>query len=72
MKQTSFKKVGWLYLSIRETGMLITLGAISFMVMVCMSVFRRGDSVSDDLYKTFVYPTCTAFWWKWSAEKTSY
>jgi len=71
MKQTWFKKAGWLYLPVHVMGMLVTLGAISFMVAICMAVFRNGQSVSDDLYQIFVYASCTLFWWKWIAEKTS-
>ena len=71
MKQTWFKKVGWLYLPVHAMGMLVTLAAIVFMVPVCMAVFRNGHSVSDDLYQIFVYASCTLFWWKWIAEKTS-
>jgi hypothetical protein len=71
MKQIWFKKAGWLYLPIHAMGILITLGAIGFMVPVCMSVVRGGHSVSDNLYEIFIYASCTAFWWKWIAEKTS-
>jgi len=71
MKQTWFKKAGWLYLPVHAMGMLVTLAAIVFMVPVCMAVFRNGHSVSDDLYQIFVYASCTLFWWKWIAEKTS-
>ncbi|HKO82071.1 MAG TPA: hypothetical protein VJU78_16805 [Chitinophagaceae bacterium] len=71
MKQIWFKKAGWIYLPVHAMGILITLGAIVFMVPVCMAVFRNGHSVSDDLYNVFVYASCTVFWWKWIAEKTS-
>ena len=71
MKQTWFKKAGWIYLPIHLMGILITLGAIIFMVPVCMAVFRNVHSVSDGLYEIFIFGTCTAFWWKWVAEKTS-
>jgi len=71
MKQTWFRKAGWIYLPIHAMGILVTLGAIVFMVPVCMAVFRNGNSVGDDLYKVFVYASCTVFWWKWIAEKTS-
>ena len=71
MKQTWFKKAGWLYLPVHAMGMLVTLAAIVFMVPVCMAVFRNGHSVSDDLYQIFVYASCTLFWCKWIAEKTS-
>lgn len=71
MKQIWFKKAGWLYLPIHAIGILITLSAIGFMVLVCIAVIRNGHSVSDDLFEIFVYATCTVFWWKWIAEKTS-
>jgi hypothetical protein len=71
MKQIWFKKAGWIYLPIHAMGILITLAAIAFIVPVCMAVFRNGHSISDDLYEIFVYTTCTAFWWKWIADKTS-
>ena len=71
MKETWFKKAGWLYMPVHIMGMLVTMAAISFMVPVCMAVFRNGHSASDDLYQIFVYASCTLFWWKWIAEKTS-
>jgi len=71
MKQTWFKKTGWVYMPVHLIGMIITLAAISFMVPVCIAVVRNGHSISDDLYQIFVYASCTVFWWKWIAEKTS-
>ena len=71
MKQTWFKKAGWFYLPVHAMGILVTLAAIVFMVPVGMGIFRNGHSVSGPLYETFINATCTAFWWKWIAEKTS-
>jgi hypothetical protein len=71
MKQTWFKQIGWIYMPIHPAGFIITLLAIIFMVPVCLAAIRNGHSVSDDMYEIFVYGTCTAFWWKWIAEKTS-
>jgi hypothetical protein len=71
MKQIWFKKLGWVYLPIHPMGVVITLMAIVFLIPVYLAVVRNGHSVSDDLYQIFVYTTCTAFWWKWVAEKTS-
>ena len=71
MKQIWFKKFVWIYLPVHPMGILITFLAILFLVPVYMAVVRNGHSVSDDLYQMFVYTTCTAFWWKWVAEKTS-
>ncbi|MDQ6812752.1 MAG: hypothetical protein M3040_03275 [Bacteroidota bacterium] len=66
-----FKRFGWLYLPITFMGIAITILAIAFLVPVYAAIVRTGHSVSDDLYHLFVYTTCTAFWWKWIAEKTS-
>ncbi len=71
MKLSWFKKTGWFYLPVYAMGYLVTLMAVFFMVPVTMAIVRNGHSVSDDLYHIFVYATCTAFWWKWVAEKTS-
>ena len=70
MEQLWFKKAGWIYLPIHTMGYVVTLFAIILMVPVTMAVIRNGHSISDDLYEMFVYGTCTAFWWKWVAEKT--
>ena len=65
-----FKKVGWVYVPIHGMGLLVTLLAVLFLVPIFRNLpFRH--SVSDMLYYLFVYTTCTVFWWKWVAEKTS-
>ena len=71
MKTIWFKKTGWFYLPVHLMGLLVTLGAIIFLAPVYMAIVRNGHSVSDDLYQMLVYTTCTAFWWKWVADKTS-
>lgn len=71
MEQQWFKKTGWLYLPIHAMGYVVTLLAIIFMIPVTMATLRNGHSATDDLYQLFVYGTCTAFWWKWIAEKNS-
>ncbi|MBD0333732.1 MAG: hypothetical protein ICV66_13890 [Chitinophagaceae bacterium] len=71
MKNVWFKQFGWVYLPVHFIGVMISLMAIIFLVPVYMAIIRNGHSVSDDLYHMFVYTTCTAFWWKWIAEKTS-
>ena len=65
-----------MYLPTHFMGMLISLLAIVFAVLVCMAFIENGQPVSedpyeDDVYEIFIYPVCTAFWWKWIAEKTS-
>ncbi len=71
MKQIWFKKWGWIYLPVNLMGYEISIAAIIFMVPVIMANDRNEHSVSDELYSIFIFATCTAFWWKWIAEKTS-
>lgn len=71
MKQKWFIKSGWIYLPVHIMGYMVTFLAILFMVPVVTAIVRTGHSVSDDLYQMFVYASCTAFWWKWIAEKNS-
>ena len=71
MNKIWFKPIGFLYLPVHPLGFLITFLAILFLIPVYIAITRNGHSVSDDLYHLFVYTTCTAFWWKWIAEKTS-
>ncbi len=66
-----FKRSGWAYVPVTAMGILVTLLAVIFLIPVYTAIVRNGHSVSDDLYHMFVYTTCTAFWWKWIAEKTS-
>lgn len=66
-----FQRFGWTYRPTSIMGYVVSLLAIVFLVPVFMAVIRNGHSASDDLYQLFVYTTCTAFWWKWVAEKTS-
>jgi hypothetical protein len=69
---TWFKESGWLYIPVHFAGVVVTLSAIVFLIPVYIAVVRNGHSVSDDLYHMFVYTSCTVFWWKWIAEKTSH
>ena len=71
MKLTWFKRFGWVYLPVHIMGVFVTLCAIVFLIPICAAIFRNGHSISDDLYEIFVFTSCTAFWWKWIAEKTS-
>jgi hypothetical protein len=66
-----FKKWGWTYLPVHVMGFLVTLFALIFLAPIYAAIIRNAHSVSDDLYQMFVYTTCTAFWWKWIASKTS-
>ncbi|MFN8242935.1 MAG: hypothetical protein U0X40_02670 [Ferruginibacter sp.] len=71
MKLIWFRKVSWGYAPVSPMGFIITLLALAFMVPVIMAADRQAHSVTDELYQIFVYGTCTAFWWKWVADRTS-
>ena len=71
MHQRWFRPFGLVYIPVSFAGVVITLCAIAFLVPVYAAIIRNGHSVSDDLYHLFIYTTCTAFWWKWIADKTS-
>lgn len=71
MKNVWFKKTAWFYIPVHVMGYMATLLAIIFMVPVVIAADRSAHSVSDELYEIFVFATCTAFWWKWVADKTS-
>lgn len=71
MKHKWFMKSGWIYQPVHFMGYMVTILAILFLIPVAAAIVRTGHSVSDDLYHFFVYASCTAFWWKWIAEKNS-
>ncbi|MFM6926015.1 MAG: hypothetical protein ACKOU7_10980 [Ferruginibacter sp.] len=71
MKQVWFKRTRWFYFPIHPLGFAVTILAILFMMPVIMAIDRNAHSVTDELYGIFVYATCTVFWWKWVAERTS-
>ncbi len=66
-----FKKLGWAYVPANAMGISVTVLATIFLIPVYAAMARNSHSVSDDMYHMSVYTTCTAFWWKWIAERTS-
>ena len=56
---------------VHPLGFAVSILAIIVMVPIVLAIDRTAHSVTDELYEIFVYATCTAFWWKWVAEKTS-
>lgn len=71
MKKYWFIKVGWMYVPVSAMGILFTIATVIFMIPISIAVVRNAGSVTDSLYQLFVYGTCTMFWWKWVAAKTS-
>ena len=71
MKTIWFKETGWTYVPVHVIGYLITMAAILLLVPVYMTVIRQSQSLGQDIFQLFIYTSCTAFWWKWIAEKNS-
>lgn len=71
MKQQWFKKAGMFYMPVQPMGYIVTFLALLFMIPIIISVNRNAHSVTDELQEIFIYTICTAFWWKWIAEKNS-
>lgn len=71
MNNIWFKKLGWLYVPVHAMGLLVCAAFIMINVVFFIAIDRESHSVSDTLIRFFVYFTCTAFWWKWIAERTS-
>lgn len=66
-----FKRFGWTYVPVHLMGFVVTALGLVFLLQVGIAVTSKGHSATDDLYTLFVYASCTAFWWKWIAEKTT-
>jgi hypothetical protein len=71
METTWFKKFGWIYIPIHFMGLIITLGVLATDVWLFSVIDKNSHSAGDTFITFFIYCTCTAFWWKWIAEKTS-
>ena len=71
MNSIWFKKLGWLYVPVHVMGLLVSAAIVFLNVIFFIAIDRQSHSASDTLIHFFVYFTCTAFWWKWIAEKTS-
>lgn len=67
-----FKRAGFIYIPVNFMGIAITVIAIAFLIPVYAAILRNEPTTGNDgFYCMFVYTTCTAFWWKWIADKTS-
>ncbi len=71
MNNIWFKKLGWLYVPVHAMGLLVTAVFVIMNVVFFIAIDRESHSVSDTLLRFFVYFTCTVFWGKWIAERTS-
>ena len=71
MNTNWFKRVGWFYLPVSVTGIIIALSALAFCVQVFLAVDRHSHSVSDTLYGIFPFFACAFLLFDWIAARTS-
>ena len=71
MNTVWFKRVGWFYLPVSVTGIIIALAALAFCVQVFLAVDRHSHSVSDTLYGIFPFFACAFLLFDWIAARTS-
>ncbi|HEX7577502.1 MAG TPA: hypothetical protein VF430_05630, partial [Verrucomicrobiae bacterium] len=55
MKTQWFKRLGWFYLPVSLSGVIITLAAMAFCIQVFAAVDRHAHSASDTLYGVFPF-----------------
>ena len=67
MNTVWFKRVGWFYLPVSVTGIIIALSALAFCVQVFLAVDRHSHSVSDTLHGIFPFSACAFLLFDWIA-----
>ena len=71
MKNSWFKRLGWLFYPISWQGFVISMLALAFCVQVFVAMDRRSHSVSDTLYGIFPYFACCFLLLNWVAQNSS-
>lgn len=66
-----FQRWGWIYRPIHLFGWAATLAAAAFLVQVFVALDAHAHSVSDMLYKFYVYAAPTFLGLMWIASRTS-
>ena len=66
-----FKRWDWVYRPIHPLGWGATLAAIAFLVQVFVALDANAHSVTDLLYKFYVYAAPTFLGLMWIASRTS-
>jgi hypothetical protein len=51
MKIAWFKKMGWTYIPVHPAGVIITILAITFMMLVCIAITRNDHPAGDEQYE---------------------
>ena len=65
-----FKRCGWVYRPVHLFGWIATLVAAAFLVQVFVALDRQAHSVTDLLYKFYVYAAPTFLGLRWVASRT--
>ncbi|HEX7617944.1 MAG TPA: hypothetical protein VF480_04405 [Verrucomicrobiae bacterium] len=71
MKTQWFKRLGWFYLPVSLSGVIITLAAMAFCIHVFAAVDRHAHSASDTLYGVFPFFASVFLLFDWVAGRTS-
>ncbi|MBS1515028.1 MAG: hypothetical protein JSS63_08345 [Bacteroidetes bacterium] len=71
MKQTWFKKAGFVFVPVSLIGAILYLTAISFCVIIFTAIDRNSHSASDTLYGIFPYFVSAFTILFWIAANTS-
>jgi hypothetical protein len=71
MKQYWFRRWGWIYRPVHAGGVAVTLAPILFLAHVFVQLDARSHSVSDTLYRFYVFAAPTFLGLMWVASRTS-
>jgi hypothetical protein len=71
MKNSWFKRVGWIYVPVSVPGVLVSLVALGLCVQTFLAVGRHSHSASDTLYSAFPFFTCCFLLVDWVARRTN-
>ena len=72
MKNSWFKRLGWVYAPTSWPGVLLLVLALLFCLQVFVAVDRHSHSASDTLHGVFPYFACCFLLLNWIAANTSH
>ena len=64
-------KVGWLRkkgkycIAIQGLCGVLALLFIVFLIPPTTAIAKQDHSLSDEIFRLYIYPAAVAFWWKW-------
>jgi len=71
MKQSWFKRWGWVHRPVSWQGATVALVALLFCAQAFVAIDRHSHSVSDTLYGIFPYCACAFLLLNWVAAHSS-